>query len=488
MKSRKVILSVIIITSIITVSCSLFSVQAAAVTESTATPTYNPTLVAFGLTLVAAQTSPTMVTPEPSDTPTETATITPAPSDTTTPTQAPSSATGTPLPSNCYQASFVTDVTIPDGTAFNPGDTFTKTWRIKNSGVCQWNTNFKLIFDNGNAMSGPNSVNFPNNVDPGQTIDLSVNLVAPSDAGNYIGYWKLQTDQGVNFGLGTNGTSDFWVSITVNGATETPTDTPTPDLSVTPTPTGTLMYSFSTACDQGLLIRAERTPGGSTLITGTPFTETWVIQNAGACSWNTSFKLVFDKGNNMSGPNSVNFPANVDPGQSVRLSVNLVAPNNPGNYSGSWRMQTDQGVDFGVGPNAKTDLQLAIAVTNPIPTIPTPTSTSTPQFTVTGTNLTVNKSTVSVKCGPGFKFDFTGKISTNTGGTVTYYWQRSDGFKSSDKTLAFKAAGTQPVTFDWTLGNLGTVSPNPFSGWVQINIKSPNTLSSNQEAITLKCS
>ncbi|MHC5954166.1 NBR1-Ig-like domain-containing protein, partial [Streptococcus pyogenes] len=53
----------------------------------------------------------------------------------------------------CDLAQFIKDVTIPDGTNFNPGDTFTKTWRLRNIGTCAW-SGYSLIFDSGDSMNG----------------------------------------------------------------------------------------------------------------------------------------------------------------------------------------------------------------------------------------------------------------------------------------------------------------------------------------------
>lgn len=36
----------------------------------------------------------------------------------------------------CYSMSYVNDVSIPDNTPMTPGQTFTKTWKIKNNGTC----------------------------------------------------------------------------------------------------------------------------------------------------------------------------------------------------------------------------------------------------------------------------------------------------------------------------------------------------------------
>src|SRR5258708_5918607 len=115
----------------------------------------------------------------------------------------------------CDQAQFVADVTVPDNTVFNPGATFTKTWRLKNIGTCTWTTSYSLVFDSGTQMNGASSVSFPNSVAPGNTIDVSVNLTAPNAVGNYIGFWKFKNASGVLFGIGLAANSSWWVKINV---------------------------------------------------------------------------------------------------------------------------------------------------------------------------------------------------------------------------------------------------------------------------------
>ncbi len=120
-------------------------------------------------------------------------------------------------PSGCDRAQFVSDVTVPDGKTFAPGTAFTKTWRLKNVGTCTWSTAYAMVFDSGDKMSGPDLVNLPNAVAPGQTVDLSVNLTAPTAAASYRGYWKLQNAGGARFGIGSAGTQSWWVDIRVSG-------------------------------------------------------------------------------------------------------------------------------------------------------------------------------------------------------------------------------------------------------------------------------
>lgn len=124
------------------------------------------------------------------------------------PTASAPAGTGT---TDCDNADFVTDVTIPDGTSLDPGETFTKTWRLKNVGTCSWTPSYSLVFSTGDAMSGPASQDLTANVNPGQTVDISVNLKAPSSPGSYTGYWKLSNAAGTTF-------ATVYVDIKVGGS------------------------------------------------------------------------------------------------------------------------------------------------------------------------------------------------------------------------------------------------------------------------------
>jgi hypothetical protein len=122
----------------------------------------------------------------------------------------------------CYHAQFIADVTIPDGTNFAPGTAFKKTWRLKNIGTCTWNSNdVSLIFDSGERMGAPASLAIPTNVGPGQTVDITVDMTAPSAAGRYFGYWKFKSNSGGNFGIGSTANKTFWVEIRVGSSAGT---------------------------------------------------------------------------------------------------------------------------------------------------------------------------------------------------------------------------------------------------------------------------
>jgi hypothetical protein len=132
----------------------------------------------------------------------------------------------TPGEEGCIdQAGFVADVTIPDDTFIDPGDSFTKTWRLKNLGTCTWTSSYALVFSHGDQLGGPGSTALTGAVNPGGTVDLSVDLTAPGSEGTYQGYWMLRNGNGVLFGIGGSGDSPFWVRIKVPGPTPTPTNT-----------------------------------------------------------------------------------------------------------------------------------------------------------------------------------------------------------------------------------------------------------------------
>jgi len=182
-------------------------------------------IVAQTVTALAASPTPE-ATPTPQDTPIPEPTNTPLITNTFT----PGAATNTPLPINtpvptqmasCDNALFVKDVTVPDFSEIPAGTTFVKTWRFKNLGPCTWTTSYKVVFsyvtDTGKngVFTPPGPTNFPEEVLPGEEVDLSVTMTAPTKPEGYGVVFRLQNDKGVFFG------PEFWVIFRVPG-------TPTP--------------------------------------------------------------------------------------------------------------------------------------------------------------------------------------------------------------------------------------------------------------------
>jgi uncharacterized protein YkwD len=179
---------------------------------ATATPTTEPSPT-------PSETVPVQptVTPEIAASPPPTAEPTTASATETTPTTQPTAA---PVSSNggsgCLnKAAFYGDVTIPDDTPLRQGDTFVKTWRVRNEGTCTWGNGYALVFASGDIMDGAITNPIPS-ADPGSIIEVSINLSAPASGGTHYGNWEFQDGSGKRFGVGINGSDYIWVRIQVN--------------------------------------------------------------------------------------------------------------------------------------------------------------------------------------------------------------------------------------------------------------------------------
>jgi hypothetical protein len=97
-------------------------------------------------------------------------------------------------------STFVLDVNMPDGTHVAPGASFTKTWRLQNSGACTWSASYRLTFVSGEQMNSPQSIPLGEPVLPGAEVDISIELMAPGSDGTYQGQWQLVAPDGTPFG------------------------------------------------------------------------------------------------------------------------------------------------------------------------------------------------------------------------------------------------------------------------------------------------
>ena len=159
-------------------------------------------------------------------------TPTPPPVGTQTTPTVTLTATNTPLSTIASapdedKAEFVKDVTVLDGSAFQPGASFVKTWRLENSGTSTWTRNYTIVFIDGSLMGASAAVPLPNDVPPGETIDISVDLIAPQEEGGHSGDWKLKNSNGQLFGVGFEADEPFWVDILVSES-GSPGSTPNP--------------------------------------------------------------------------------------------------------------------------------------------------------------------------------------------------------------------------------------------------------------------
>ena len=114
---------------------------------------------------------------------------------TTTTVAASITVTTTATANACLSALYVADVTIPDGTKLKNSEAFTKTWRIRNNGQCNWPDDTVLVFVSGTKLDSPDTVQV-GKVVSGTEKEISVQLKAPEQYGNYTGLWQLKSAQG----------------------------------------------------------------------------------------------------------------------------------------------------------------------------------------------------------------------------------------------------------------------------------------------------
>jgi len=106
-----------------------------------------------------------------------------------------------------YQATFIKDVSVPDNTVYAPGTSFTKTWRVRNDGTCDWGSRgyalSSLAFVRGDPLGAPEGVILPADIPPGTIVDISIAMKAPTTPGTYRSEWKM-SGTGLLVGVGSN--------------------------------------------------------------------------------------------------------------------------------------------------------------------------------------------------------------------------------------------------------------------------------------------
>jgi polar amino acid transport system substrate-binding protein len=151
---------------------------------------------------------------------------TPTPAATSTPAPPPACIPGMAFVKHMGPESG--DATTP--VDMKPGQSFTKVWRVKNTGTCTWDSNYQVVYGDGNsslARMGGEPTAIQGQVAPGATYDIQVKLVAPLQSGVYYGFWEMRDADGGAFGERL----PFNVRVTPHPtATPAPTQTPVPGI------------------------------------------------------------------------------------------------------------------------------------------------------------------------------------------------------------------------------------------------------------------
>lgn len=107
-----------------------------------------------------------------------------------------------------------------------PGQAFSKTWRLVNIGGCSWTQDYAVVWFSGETFGAMHEIKLADQIGPNHGIEITIDMVAPQKPGVYQSNWKLQNAKGTLFGIGPSGDSPFWVRIVVTEP-ETPSQTPT---------------------------------------------------------------------------------------------------------------------------------------------------------------------------------------------------------------------------------------------------------------------
>ncbi len=105
-------------------------------------------------------------------------------------------------------------------------------------------------------------------------------------------------------------------------------------------------------------------PPGSVIQPGTAFQKTWQVQNTGSCIWINTYGIQNIAGGTLSAQSPSPIPY-TPPGQTVNISLNMTAPQPPGNYNSVWQLRAANGALFGPQLSAQINVPQAGCSGNP---------------------------------------------------------------------------------------------------------------------------
>ncbi len=230
------------------------------------------------------------------------------------------------------------------------GATFHAAWTFTNSGQTVWNGGYRLAYTlephpetaeseraplNSQTAFAIGDLGAPAQVKPGQTVRLTLALTVPQNPGTYATNWQLQAPDGRRFG------PIRWLRAVVAG-----------DAAVAPGET--LAYQsldFKNSVDNF-----------DNMLPGRQFSATWTLRNSGTRSWSGDFQVAYVDQDATGSPQTVRDPMGaqqvvplrqvsgrelINPGETVAIRRDLIAPQNPGAYKFHWELRDPSGHPFG---------------------------------------------------------------------------------------------------------------------------------------------
>jgi hypothetical protein len=230
--------------------------------------------------------------------------------------------------------------------------------------------------------------------------------------------------------------------------------TVTADLTATNTPAPVV---GAPGCTVSAKLAGENPPDGTLLKPGENFWKTWSLENTGTCTWDSTYKLVYQSGDLMGGLTSYPLPELVAPGEIKDISIYLRAPDAEGVVAGYWSIQTPWNAYFGVGP-ASAPFYVQVNVSN----------AKKLNYEITSVTYRLTRDPES-GCPTNVRYTVYATITTNGPYVFDYYWDQKDGNESGIMNMKFDKAGSQTISREWMVGKGD--SPNP--RWMQIIVVSP---------------
>jgi len=224
-------------------------------------------------------------------------------------------------PSGVDSLRYLADVTVPDNSEIAAGQAFTKTWRVTNTGTTTWGAGYTVRFAYGNPMGTNTSFPLPA-AKPGDTVEISIQQVAPQAVGKLVCKWTAANGQGQSFGP----------SLTIVIMVEESRPKPAP---------------IPMAATDGLRFVGDLNFAGNALVMAAqPLKKIWRVQNAGSTAWGAGYVLASIPGDPMNALPPVALPAS-NPGDEEEVAVEILTPFNPGTYQSKWQARNPQGQPFG---------------------------------------------------------------------------------------------------------------------------------------------
>ncbi len=120
------------------------------------------------------------------------------------------------------------------------------------------------------------------------------------------------------------------------GRTDKPTPTPViymPTRSVATLPAPTK----APACENRMVLEEDDYEIKLYVAPGAKFLKEWVVTNYSSCAWDEQYHLFFVSGNQMGAPDYVEIP-HIPIGSKGKISLELTAPEEPGEYRSEWKL------------------------------------------------------------------------------------------------------------------------------------------------------